>query len=71
MLASVPPEVNTTSRGVGADQRRDLLARGLHQAARGAAGGMDRRRIAGHGQRRDHGGPRLAAAAAPVAFQSR
>ena len=64
MLASVPPEVNTTSRAARADQRRDLLARVLDQAPRRAALGVDRRRIAGHVQRAIIGGPRLAAAAA-------
>ena len=34
MLASVPPEVKTTSRAAGADQCRDLFARVLDQTAR-------------------------------------
>ena len=59
MLASVPPEVNTTLRGLGPDQRGDLLARLLDQAAGGAALGVHRGRIAGTVKRRQHGGARL------------
>ena len=47
MLASVPPEVNTTSPGAAPTSAATLLARVFHQAARRPPGGMDRRRIAG------------------------
>ena len=61
ILASVPPDVNTTSRGSRPDQCGDLFARLLDEAARGPAFGMDRGRIAGDIERRNHGGAGLAA----------
>ena len=59
MLASVPPEVNTTLRGSAPTSAATLLARLLDQAARGAALGMDRGRIAGDLERGHGGGARL------------
>ena len=58
-LASVPPQVKVTFLRLGPDQRGDLLARLLDQAARRAALGMDRGRIAGQRKRGAHGGARL------------
>ena len=46
-FASVPPEVKMTLRGIGADQRRDLLARLLDELPRRPAFAMHRGRIAG------------------------
>ena len=47
MLASVPPEVNTTLRGSAPTSAATCSRAVLDQPARGAALGMDRRRIAG------------------------
>jgi hypothetical protein len=44
---------------LGGDQRRHRAARVLAEAARGPALGMDRRRVAGSLERRDHDGARL------------
>ena len=62
ILASVPPEVNTTLRGSAPTSAATCSARLLDQAARGAALGMDRGRVAG--QRR---APRARRRAPPAA----
>ena len=61
MLASVPPEVNTTLRGFGADQGRDLRARILDEAPDGAAFAVDRGGIADEIERCPHRVARLPA----------
>ena len=58
-LASVPPEVKTTSAGSAPTSARDLPARLLDRPARGAAFGMDGGRVPGKFQGRQHGGARL------------
>ena len=60
-FASVPPEVKITLRAIGADQRRDLLARLLDHLPRRAALAVHRGRIAGQVQRGAQGLARLRA----------
>ena len=53
------------------NQRRHLFARGLHQMARGPAGGVHRRGVAGHRQALPSWRPAPRGRSRPVAFQSR